>query len=187
MKSHILLHATTVRNLNNFRSQFKNDPKAVLHYLRDHCPAVYDPFCGGGSIPLEAQRLGLRARASDLNPLPVLLNKAMIELPPKFHNQNPVNPNADPLGMFTGTSRRRTRVPWKGTAGFGRRYSLLWCLDAKRGTQTHRSSLSQSTIVRWYFCHCCGVALGAHNSVYQSCVWSPDALDENIPIVKEER
>ena len=104
-------------NLPVFREKFKNDPKAVLQYLRDHCPAVYDPFCGGGSIPLEAQRLGLRARASDLNPLPVLLNKAMIELPPKFHDQNPVNPDADPLGMFTGTGRRRTRLPWKGTAG----------------------------------------------------------------------
>ncbi len=111
-----------------FREKFKNDPNAVLQYLRDHCPAVYDPFCGGGSIPLEAQRLGLRARASDLNPLPVLLNKAMIELPPKFHNQRPVNPDADPLGMFTGTGRRRTRVPWKGTAGLAAdiRYYGAW-------------------------------------------------------------
>ena len=111
-----------------FREKFKNDPNAVLQYLRDHCPAVYDPFCGGGSIPLEAQRLGLRARASDLNPLPVLLNKAMIELPPKFHNQKPVNPDADPLGMFTGTGRRRTRVPWKGTAGLADdiRYYGAW-------------------------------------------------------------
>ncbi len=115
-------------NLTNFRQQFKNDPTAVLQYLRDHCPAVYDPFCGGGSIPLEAQRLGLRARASDLNPLPVLLNKAMIELPPQFHNQKPVNPDADPLGMFTGTGRKRTRVPWKGTAGLADdiRYYGAW-------------------------------------------------------------
>ena len=104
-------------DLATFRQQFKNDPDAVLKYLRDHCPPVYDPFCGGGSIPLEAQRLGLRARASDLNPLPVLLNKAMIELPPKFHNQKPVNPDADPMGMFTGTGRKQTRVPWRGTAG----------------------------------------------------------------------
>ena len=94
-----------------FREKFKNDPKAVLKYLHDHCPAVYDPFCGGGSIPLEAQRLGLRARASDLNPLPVLINKAMIELPPKFHDQNPVNPDADPLGMFTGTGKKQNARP----------------------------------------------------------------------------
>ena len=115
-------------NLTLFGKKFKNDSDTVLKYLRDHCPPVYDPFCGGGSIPLEAQRLGLRARASDLNPLPVLLNKAMIELPPKFHNQNPVNPDADPLGMFTGTGRRRTRVPWKGTAGLADdiRYYGAW-------------------------------------------------------------
>ena len=62
-------------DLTTFRTRFQKDPKAVLQYLRDHCPPVYDPFCGGGSIPLEAQRLGLRARAFDLNPLPVLLNK----------------------------------------------------------------------------------------------------------------
>ena len=115
-------------NLSVFRKKFKDDPKAVLTYLRDHCPAVYDPFCGGGSIPLEAQRLGLRARASDLNPLPVLLNKAMIELPPKFHNQKPVNPDADPMGMFTGTGKRQTRSPWKGTAGLAAdiRYYGAW-------------------------------------------------------------
>ena len=115
-------------NLVSFHNRFKNDPKAVLQYLHDHCPAVYDPFCGGGSIPLEAQRLGLCARASDLNPLPVLLNKAMIELPPKFHDQNPVNPDADPLGMFTGTGRRRRRAPWKGTAGLAAdiRYYGAW-------------------------------------------------------------
>ena len=115
-------------NLSVFRKKFKNDPDAVLQYLNDHCPAVYDPFCGGGSIPLEAQRLGLRVRASDLNPLPVLLNKAMIELPPKFHNQKPVNPDADPMGMFTGTGRRRTLIPWTGTAGLADdiRYYGAW-------------------------------------------------------------
>ena len=47
-------------------------------------PAVYDPFCGGGSIPLEAQRLGLEAHGSDLNPVAVLITKAMVEIPPKF-------------------------------------------------------------------------------------------------------
>lgn len=115
-------------NLTAFRTRFQNDSEAVLQYLRDHCPAIYDPFCGGGSIPLEAQRLGLRARGSDLNPLPVLLNKAMIELPPKFYNQQPVNPDADPMGLSTGTGRRRMRVPWKGAAGLADdiRYYGAW-------------------------------------------------------------
>lgn len=57
-------------------------------------PAVLDPFAGGGSVPLEAQRLGLSATGSDLNPVAVLLNKALIEFPPKFAGQSPVSPLA---------------------------------------------------------------------------------------------
>jgi putative DNA methylase len=57
-------------------------------------PAILDPFAGGGTIPLEAQRLGLEAHASDLNPVPVLINKALIEIPPKFSGQPPVFPGA---------------------------------------------------------------------------------------------
>ena len=66
--------------------------------IRESCggnpPPVLDPFAGGGSIPLEAQRLGLEAHASDLNPVAVLINKALIELPPKFRGHAPVNPDA---------------------------------------------------------------------------------------------
>ncbi len=58
-------------------------------------PPVLDPFAGGGSIPLEAQRLGLEAHASDLNPVAVLINKALIEIPPKFAGHPPVNPDAN--------------------------------------------------------------------------------------------
>lgn len=56
-------------------------------------PAVVDPFAGGGSIPLEAQRLGCRAEASDLNPLAVLINKALIDIPPRFRGAPPVHPD----------------------------------------------------------------------------------------------
>ena len=69
-----------------------NSPAAVLRYLDDKTLPIYDPFAGGGSIPLEAQRLGLRAVASDLNPVAVLINKALIELPPKFSGKPPINP-----------------------------------------------------------------------------------------------
>lgn len=57
-------------------------------------PTILDPFAGGGSIPLEAQRLGLEARASDLNPVAVLINKALIEIPPKWAGRSPVYPGA---------------------------------------------------------------------------------------------
>ncbi len=59
---------------------------------RKKLPAFHDPFAGGGSLPLEAQRLGLESYASDLNPVAVLINKSMIEVPPKFAAQQPVNP-----------------------------------------------------------------------------------------------
>nr|WP_297085891.1 DUF1156 domain-containing protein [Thermoleptolyngbya sp. C42_A2020_037] len=67
-------------------------PDAVRAYIAKYAPPVYDPFAGGGSIPLEAQRLGLEAHASDLNPVAVLINKALIEIPPRFKDQVPVNP-----------------------------------------------------------------------------------------------
>lgn len=70
------------------------EPEAVAQYLLDHAPPVYDPFCGGGSIPLEAQRLGLRAYGSDLNPVAVMISKALVEFPPKFAGLPPVNPEA---------------------------------------------------------------------------------------------
>ncbi len=69
-------------------------PRAGDLFDRHRLPAFHDPFAGGGSLPLEAQRLGLDAYASDLNPVAVLINKAMIEIPPKFAGKSPVNPTA---------------------------------------------------------------------------------------------
>lgn len=66
----------------------------IMKSTNNNPPALLDPFAGGGSIPLEAQRLGLEAHASDLNPVAVMINKAMIEIPPKFAGQPPVNPEA---------------------------------------------------------------------------------------------
>ena len=62
---------------------------AVDAYLAEKAPPVVDPFCGGGSIPLEAQRLGLRAHGSDLNPVAVLITKALVEIPPRFAGRPP--------------------------------------------------------------------------------------------------
>ena len=67
-------------------------PRATEIFDRHKLPAFHDPFAGGGALPLEAQRLGLEAHASDLNPVAVLINKAMIEIPPRFAGQAAVNP-----------------------------------------------------------------------------------------------
>ena len=72
-------------------------------------PPLLDPFCGGGSIPLEAQRLGLAAHGSDLNPVAVLITKALIELPPQFAGMPPVNPDA--------RAELGSDAEWKGAAG----------------------------------------------------------------------
>lgn len=66
----------------------------ILKSTGGNPPSILDPFCGGGSIPLEAQRLGLEARASDLNPVAVLITKTLVEIPPKFAGRPPVNPKA---------------------------------------------------------------------------------------------
>jgi putative DNA methylase len=95
----------------------------ILRSTGGNPPPVYDPFCGGGSIPLEAQRLGLEAHASDLNPVPVLITKALIEIPPKFVNKPPVNPEAKRKLGASGS--------WKGAAGLAEdiRYYGQWMRD----------------------------------------------------------
>ena len=70
----------------------KNHPQAADLFNPNQLPAFHDPFAGGGAIPLEAQRLGLESYASDLNPVAVTINKAMIEIPPKFARRPPINP-----------------------------------------------------------------------------------------------
>ena len=65
-------------------------PRAKELFDRHVLPGFHDPFAGGGALPLEAQRLGLESYASDLNPVAVLINKAMIEIPPKFAGKPPV-------------------------------------------------------------------------------------------------
>lgn len=85
-------------------------------------PPVLDPFAGGGSIPLEAQRLGLEAHASDLNPVAVIINKALIEIPPRFAGQPPVHPDQD------GVAELKT---WTGAQGLAEdvRYYGRWMRD----------------------------------------------------------
>jgi putative DNA methylase len=78
----------------------------ILKSTGGNPPAILDPFAGGGTIPLEAQRLGLEAHASDLNPVAVLINRALTEIPPKFAGGPPVLPGlADSrIGNWEGAS-----------------------------------------------------------------------------------
>ncbi|ADD41297.1 DUF1156 domain-containing protein [Stackebrandtia nassauensis] len=119
----------------------------ILNSTNDYPPPILDPFAGGGSIPLEAKRLGLEAYASDLNPVAVLINKALIELPPKFHGQLPV---------FPGLADSEFRV-WKGTQGLAadvRAYGAWMGEEAEDRIghlypKAHLPDGSKATVIAW--------------------------------------
>src|SRR5690606_13457407 len=99
------------------------EARAEIHKsCGDDPPPILDPFAGGGSIPLEAQRLGLKAYASDLNPVAVLINKALIEIPPRWAGRPPVHPRDD------GKLDTET---WQGAQGLADdvRYYGQWMRD----------------------------------------------------------
>ena len=97
----------------------KEHPQVDYLFNPEKLPALHDPFAGGGAIPLEAQKLGLEAFASDLNPVAVLINKAMIEIPPKFAGQAPVGP------IPIKDTQTSVKADWPGARGLAedvRRY-----------------------------------------------------------------
>lgn len=136
-------------------------------------PSVLDPFAGGGSIPLEAQRLGLEAHASDLNPVAVLINKALIEIPPRWAGQQPV---------FPGVAESRLGG-WERASGLAedvRRYGMWMRDEAARRighmyTQTALSDGSPATVIAWLWARtvtcpnpACGATLPLVSSLWLS-------------------
>jgi putative DNA methylase len=101
-------------------------PHSKELFNRHKLPAFHDPFAGGGALPLEAQRLGLEAFASDLNPVAVLINKAMIEIPPKFAGRPPVNPT-----WREKSKEEKAANTWPGAQGLADdvRYYGKWMRD----------------------------------------------------------
>jgi len=107
-------------------AEHADHPGAAELFDRYTLPAFHDPFAGGGALPLEAQRLGLESYASDLNPVAVLINKAMIEIPPKFAGKPPVNP-----AWQEKSTAAKMGVEWKGAQGLAEdvRYYGQWMRD----------------------------------------------------------
>jgi putative DNA methylase len=101
-----------------------DDPRASELYDRSVLPGFHDPFAGGGALPIEAQRLGLDTYASDLNPVAVLINKAIIEIPPLFADDSPVNPEVEMNRDLAGRE-------WRGAEGLAEdvRYYGQWVRD----------------------------------------------------------
>jgi len=113
----------------------KGHPQAAELFNPGKLPGFHDPFAGGGALPLEAQRLGLESYASDLNPVAVTINKAMIEIPPKFAGRVPVGPEID---ADKGSKKRATRdafEDWSGARGLAedvRRYGAWMREEAQK-------------------------------------------------------
>lgn len=107
----------------------KGHPQAAELFNPDKLPAFHDPFAGGGALPLEAQRLGLESWASDLNPVAVTINKAMIEIPPKFAGRAPVGPRLE------SDKQAKFGEDWSGARGLAedvRRYGAWMRAEAEK-------------------------------------------------------
>jgi putative DNA methylase len=135
-------------NWNNLGDEelFSKVRAEIMKSTNGNPPAILDPFAGGGTIPLEAQRLGLEAHASDLNPVAVLINKALIEIPPKFAGREPVFPGA-----------AGTRNDWPKATGLAedvRRYGKWMRDEAQRriGHLYPKAKLpggGEATVIAW--------------------------------------
>ena len=150
----------------------------ILKSTDGNPPPVLDPFCGGGSIPLEAQRLGLEAHGSDLNPVAVLITKAMIEIPMRFAERPPVNPDAQ--------STLKQIQAWKGANGLAEdvRYYGEWMRKEAekrighlypKGQLPEEHGGGKATIVAWIWARtvkcpnpACGAMMPLVNSFWLS-------------------
>ena len=166
---------------------------AVDAYLAEKAPPVVDPFCGGGSISLEAQRLGLRTHGSDLNPVAVLITKALVEIPPRFAGRPPINLEAQ--AAFAGGAA------WNGTGAEGLaedvRHYGRWMRDEaeKRiGYLYPKARLpdgSDATVIAWLWARTVAspnpAAAGAHVPLVSSFVLSSKKSRQAIvvPIVED--
>ncbi len=169
-----------------------NDPKVleeayaeILKSTGGNPPAVYDPFCGGGAIPIEAQRLGLTAYGSDLNPVAVLVTKALVEIPPRFAGRAPVNPE----------SRRLMQTEWHNCTGLAddvRYYGTLLRnrAEAQIGHLFPKARLkdgTEVTVIAWLWANtipcpnpACGATMPLLNSLWLSKVSGRQAWLEPV-------
>jgi putative DNA methylase len=117
----------------------KGHPQAAELFNPDKLPAFHDPFAGGGALPVEAQRLGLESFASDLNPVAVTINKAMIEIPPRFAGRAPVGP------IPARDKQAKLHEDWAGAKGLAedvRRYGAWMRVQAEQRIGKHYPTIA---------------------------------------------
>ena len=129
-------------------------------------PPVYDPFSGGGSIPLEAQRLGLPSYGSDLNPVAVIIGKAMIEIPPRFKNMEPIHPGIKERSFYNKAEGLAEDVKYYGDWIREKAWERLGHLYPKIELPTHYGG-GQGTVVAW---------------IWSRTVPSPDPAFSNVAV-----
>jgi putative DNA methylase len=112
-------------------------------------PPVYDPFSGGGSIPLEAQRLGLPAYGSDLNPVAVMIGKAMIEIPPKFKDQEPIHPGAKDRQFYRNAEGLAEDVKYYGEWMREKAWERIGHLYPAGRSVKGVSAVAKATVIAW--------------------------------------
>lgn len=111
-------------------------------------PPVYDPFSGGGSIPLEAQRLGLPAYGSDLNPVAVMIGKAMIEIPPKFKDMEPIHPGIKDRSFYRNAEGLAEDVKYYGEWMREKAFERIGHLYPKVDLPPEQGG-GQATVIAW--------------------------------------
>jgi putative DNA methylase len=162
---HALMEQLVIWENSNDKKLLAKVHREILQSTGGNPPPILDPFAGGGSIPLEAQRLGLEAHASDLNPVAVLINRALIEIPPKFAGRPPASPDV---------AKDELAHPWPRATGLAediRRYGG-WIRDEAHKRVGHlypEATLpdgSQATVIAWIWARtvtcpnpACGIAM----------------------------
>ncbi len=187
------MHHNAEQPPSSVSDEFREQMWSLYHAIRERwdeiepkLPPVIDPFCGGGSIPLEAQRLGLEAYGSDLNPVAVLITKAMIEFPPKFADMPPVNPEAQ---------RKSGVSTWRAAQGLAEdvRYYGQWMRDEaeKRIGHLYPKGPNGETVIAWLWARtvkCPNPACGAEMPLVRSFALSTKKGKEKHvePVVDED-
>ena len=145
--------------------------RLILAATEGNPPPVLDPFCGGGSIPLEAQRLGLEVHASDLNPVAVLITKALVEIPSKFAGRPPVHPAKGPARLHATDKTGE----WRGATGLAEdlRYYGQWMREEaeRRIGHLYPKGPKGETVIAWLWARtvkCPNPACGAQMPLVHS-------------------
>ena len=153
---------------NSNNQDILNAAKAeILRSTNGNPPALLDPFAGGGAIPLEAQRLGLKAYAHDLNPVAIMINKAMIEIPPRFANMPPVNPESKrfDVGGWKGAEGLAEDVKYYGEWMKQKAFNLVGHLYPKVKVPESQGG-GEATVIAWIWTRtvkCPNPRCGCHN------------------------